>query len=65
MINIKLKIEKKTISEVVISKLKDYIVDNGLRASDRLPMEQENGASHPSTWTGTARSLRKHQQAVL
>ena len=41
MTNLKLQINKKTIGEVVISKLKDYIVSNGLRAGDRLPTEQE------------------------
>ena len=41
MINSGLRINKKTIGEVVISKLKDYIVSNSLKAGDRLPTEQE------------------------
>lgn len=34
-------VQRKTLSEVVASKIKSYIIDNSLRSGDRLPTEQE------------------------
>lgn len=41
MINIESQINKQTLGEAVITRIKDYIIDNGLAAGDRLPTEQE------------------------
>jgi GntR family transcriptional repressor for pyruvate dehydrogenase complex len=38
-------INKQTLSEIVVSKIKKHIIDNDLKAGDRLPTEQEMAGS--------------------